>query len=73
MARGISMGGNGGIAGSGVFGFFGSTVTCKSDDTSYYCGFVKSFNVLIMSLLIIYILYFVYYFVGPMLFRKKRR
>ena len=36
MARG---GSNGGIGGSGVFGLFGSTVTCKSDDNSYYCWF----------------------------------
>ena len=46
MARG---GSNGGIGGSGVFGLFGSTVTCKSDDNSYYCWFVKFFNVLIIG------------------------
>ena len=33
--------GNGGILGSGVFGLFGSTVSCKDSDNSYYCNFVK--------------------------------
>ena len=76
MARGSSrgsFGNNGGIGGSGVFGLFGSTVTCKSEDNSYYCWFVKFFNVLIMSIVIFYILYLIYYFVFPMLFSKKRR
>ena len=52
MAKGGSKGSFGGIGGSGVFGLFGSTVTCKSEDNSYYCWFVKFFNVLIMSIVI---------------------
>jgi hypothetical protein len=75
MAKGgrVSLGNNGGIAGSGVFGLFGSIVTCKSDDNSYYCLFVKFFNILIMTALVIYILYIIYYFVFPLLFSKKRK
>ena len=41
--------GNGGIGGTGVFGLFGSTVTCKSEDNSFYCLFVKFFNLLFKS------------------------
>jgi hypothetical protein len=73
MARGRGLGGNGGIGGSGVFGFFGSTVTCKSDDTSYYCLFVKFFNVIIMLLALIAIFYFLYTVVGPMVFKRGRK
>ena len=65
--------GNGGIGGTGVFGLFGSTVTCKSEDNSFYCLFVKFFNLIIMSIVLFYILYLAYIFVGPMLFGKKRR
>jgi hypothetical protein len=63
--------GNGGIAGSGVFGMFGSTVVCKSEDNSYYCNFMKFFNVLVIVLIILFILYFVYtYFLS---IKSKRR
>jgi len=62
--KGLSMGsaGNGGIMGSGIFGMFGSIVNCKAEDTSTYCEFVKMFNVLIMVLVIVFILYAVYTF-----------
>jgi len=53
---------NGGIMGSGVFGHFGSTVHCNSNDGSMYCEFVKIFNVLIMCLMIFVIIYLVYTF-----------
>lgn len=49
-----------GIAGSGIFGLFGSVVTCSSTDNSYYCNFLKLFNSLIMILLTIFIVYMVY-------------
>jgi hypothetical protein len=70
--RGISMG-NGGILGTGVFGFFGSTVSCKDSDNSYYCNFVKFFNMLIMIVVLIIILYVVYSFAYPYVFSSKRR
>ena len=48
--------GNGGIAGSGVFGLFGSTVNCDANNTSLYCTTIKLFNILI----ILFVLYFLY-------------
>ena len=65
--------GNGGILGSGIFGFFGSTVTCKDSDNSFYCNFVKFFNFIIMGLVLFVIIYFIYTTFIPMLFSKKRR
>jgi hypothetical protein len=32
---------NGGILGSGIFGMFGTTVQCNSNDTSMYCMLSK--------------------------------
>ena len=63
---------NGGIMGSGVFGNFGSFVNCKSEDNSMYCNFVKFFNVLIMFITIIVIIYFIYKFSSPFFYKKKR-
>ena len=54
----------GGIMGSGIFGMFGSTVQCKSDDNSYFCILSKIVNGLIMVLVLFAILYFVYYLVS---------
>jgi len=51
---------NGGIMGSGVFGMFGTTIQCKSEDNSLYCSFMKIFNVLIVVIVISIILYTVY-------------
>lgn len=56
--------GNGGMMGSGVFGMFGSSVQCKSDDNSYFCILSKIVNGLIMVLVLFAILYFVYYLVS---------
>ena len=64
---------NGGIAGSGVFGFFGSTVNCKSDDNSYYCNFLKFFNVIIMSIVLIFIMIFILSFIYPFFNHKGRK
>ena len=65
--------GNNGIMGSGVFGHFGSFVNCNSQDNSMYCNFVKFFNVLIMLMVIIGIIYFIYKFVSPYFMKKKVR
>jgi len=35
---------NGGIAGSGIFGLVGSTVTCKAEDKSPFCTLMKIVN-----------------------------
>lgn len=72
-SNGSNTSGNGGILGSGIFGFFGSTVTCKDSDNSYYCNFVKFFNFVIMALVLFVIVYYIYTFAMPILFSKKRR
>jgi tetrahydromethanopterin S-methyltransferase subunit D len=64
----ISANNNGGIMGSGIFGMFGSTVVCKSDDTSLFCTLSKTVNTIIMIGFLILVLYLVYlafkYFFG---------
>ena len=64
--------GNGGIMGSGVFGMFGTTVHCSATDTSFFCQFMKVFNILMVVGIILFVLSFVYMmFIKPAL--KKRR
>jgi hypothetical protein len=61
MARGGgTSSGAGGIMGSGVFGFFGTTIQCPASDTSFYCSFMKLFNLIMVLGLIIFILYTAY-------------
>lgn len=59
---------NGGIMGSGIFGMFGTTIQCKSDDTSAFCTLSKIVNVITMVIFLILILYLIYmafkYFFG---------
>ena len=56
-----SSGGNfGGIGGSGILGLFGTVVNCDADDDSLYCQIMKGFNLLIVFLFVVYILYFLY-------------
>ena len=68
---GMSGGGNGGIAGSGVFGMVGTTIQCKSDDGSMYCNIMKLFNMLVLIIAFIFIMYMVYTLVS--IYTKKRR
>ena len=56
---GSASSGNGGILGSGIFGMFGTTIKCDSTDNSYYCNFMKFFNVLMVVLFFIFLLYLV--------------
>ena len=76
MARGSSRSfstSNGGIAGSGIFGFFGTTIRCDSKDDSLYCNIMKLFNLLIVFLVFCYIFYYVYtYVLKPYVFKKGR-
>jgi len=61
MARGGgTSSGAGGIMGSGIFGFFGTTIQCPASDTSFYCSFMKLFNLIMVLGLIIFILYTAY-------------
>ena len=73
MAKG-STSSSGGILGSGIFGFFGTTVKCDSTDNSIYCNIMKLFNLLIVFMVVMYILYFAYtYFSSLKLGKKMRR
>lgn len=72
-SKGVTTGGNGGIMGSGIFGFFGTTIQCPASDTSMYCSFMKIFNVLIVMLVVFAILYFMYTFFLAPNFKKGRR
>jgi hypothetical protein len=70
MAKGV---GNGGIAGSGIFGLFGTVVNCSSTDESIYCSIMKLFNLIIVLGIVSYILFFVYVsFIKPAFKNKKR-
>jgi len=66
-------GGSGGMFGSGIFGFFGTTIKCDATDTSIYCSIMKLFNLLIIFFVVSYILYFAYSYFNPMKFIKKSR
>jgi hypothetical protein len=70
MAKGVS---NGGIAGSGIFGLFGTVVNCSSTDESIYCSIMKLFNLIIVLGIVSYILFFIYVsFIKPTFKNKKR-
>ena len=64
---------SGGMFGSGIFGFFGTTIKCDSTDTSIYCSIMKMFNLLIVFFVVGYILYFAYSYFNPIKFIKKSR
>lgn len=66
---GSFLGENGGIAGSGIFGYFGTMINCSSSDDSLYCNFMKIFNVLMVVGVILFVLYYIYI----TFFAKKRR
>jgi hypothetical protein len=65
-------GGNGGIMGSGIFGMFGTIIQCKDSDTSFFCNFMKAFNIFIVVLFLLFIFYNIYImFIAPA-FKKRR-
>ncbi len=64
--------GNGGIAGSGIFGMIGTVIQCKSDDDSIYCTIMKLFNMLIIIIAFIFIMYVIYNFISSS-YRKRGR
>ena len=76
MAKGggrTTSGGNGGIMGSGIFGLFGTTIQCPASDTSYYCTFMKFFNILMIVGFLLIIMYYGYtFFIQPSLKRGRR-
>lgn len=71
-----SKGRSGGGSSNGLFSgfFFGNVVNCDADDKSMYCTLVKLVNTLIMVLVIAFIVYYAYIYLGPYVtraFRKK--
>ena len=75
MAKGggSSGGSGGGMLGSGIFGFFGTTIRCDATDTSIYCTIMKIFNLLIVFFVVFYFLYIAYSYFNPMKLIKKSR
>jgi hypothetical protein len=67
-------GSNGGIMGSGIFGFFGTTIRCDATDESMYCQIMKLFNLLIVLFVVCVFSYYAYvYFIKPALSGKSRK
>jgi len=61
MAKRVSTSANnGGILGSGIFGLFGTTIQCKSEDDSIYCNIMKLFNLLIVVFVVAFVLYYIF-------------
>ena len=73
MGRGRISNSSGGIFGSGIFGFFGTTIKCDSTDNSIFCSIMKIFNLLIVFLIVSYIIYFAYNYFAPSFKGKKSR
>lgn len=75
MARrgGRSSSTNGGIGGSGIFGVMGTTIRCDSEDDSFYCNFMKFFNVIITLGVLAYFAYFLYTIVIPWFMKRSKR
>jgi hypothetical protein len=70
--------GKGGSSGgpfTGLFSgfFFGNVVNCDANDKSMYCTLVKIVNTLIMVLVIAFIVYYAYIYLGPYVTRAVRR
>jgi hypothetical protein len=66
-----SSGSGRGVFGSGVFGFFGTTIHCDATDTSIYCTIMKIFNIIIVFLIVSYFLYFAYMYFMPSSFKFR--
>ena len=64
---------NGGIGGTGIFGFFGTTIHCSSTDTSFFCTIMKYFQLMIVFIFVIFIIYLIYSFVTPYFSSKSRK
>ena len=61
----------GGIAGSGIFGMFGTTIRCDSKDESMYCSLAKIINIIIMMFMLGFIFYIIYLFISAWSGRKS--
>lgn len=58
--------------GLGFFSFIGTTIRCNADDESIYCNFMKIINLLLMTLIFIYVLYVTYNKILVPLFSSKK-
>jgi hypothetical protein len=63
---------NGGIMGSGIFGMFGTTIHCNSNEDSLYCNIMKLFNLLIVVFIVGSLLYMAYTFVIVPYMKKRK-
>ena len=61
-----------GMFGSGIFGFFGTTVICNASDNSLYCQIMKGVNIIIVIISVILILYFMYLYIKSLMKSKKK-
>lgn len=66
----LSLGNNGGIAGSGIFGFLGTTIHCDAKDNSLYCSTMKFMNLFFMTCLFLAVIYYIYSFLIAKKYRK---
>lgn len=73
MGRGRISKSSGGLFGSGIFGFFGTTIKCDSTDNSIFCSIMKIFNLLIVFSIVSCIIYFAYTYFSPSFKVKKSR
>lgn len=63
--------GNGGIAGSGIFGGISSGVVCPADDNSTYCVLTKFVSAIMQIIILIVIVYFIYYLLKTYVFKSN--
>jgi hypothetical protein len=62
----------GGLFGSGIFGFLGTTIVCNATDTSMYCQIMKAVNIIILIASISLILYFLYLYLTNSMGKKNK-
>lgn len=64
------------ISASDILGLFGfrQINICNSNDESFYCKFMRFFQLFITIIIFIVIIYFIYtYLVKPFVFQQKKR
>jgi hypothetical protein len=73
MAKKGSTGGGGFGGIGGILGFFGTTIKCDSTDESIFCNIMKMFNLLIVFVIIVYMIWIAYNLVYPWWQKRLRR
>lgn len=59
--------------GFGIMGLFGTVVRCDSTDESFYCNIMKLFNLLIVFVVVMVLIYNIYILLVEPIFSKRRR